>query len=57
MNKGSIIWLIIFAVSAIVFLVIAVIVSVRGFADLQSLLQHSNRRDEFDKDTTEKISE
>ena len=45
MNSGVIIWLIIFALAAASFFVIAVIVSIKGFADLQTLLQNSERRD------------
>ncbi len=49
MNTGATIWLIIFAVSAIVFFVIAAGVSIRGLADLRALLgqseQVSRRRD------------
>ncbi|MDQ3064151.1 MAG: hypothetical protein M3R14_15020 [Acidobacteriota bacterium] len=45
MNNGVIIWLIIFALAAASFFVIAVIVSIKGFADLQTLLQNSERRD------------
>jgi len=44
MNNGVIIWLIIFALSAAGFFIIAVIVSINGFADLRSLLQHSDQR-------------
>ncbi len=45
MNSGVIIWLIIFTLAAASFFVIAVIVSIKGFADLQTLLQNSERRD------------
>ncbi len=48
MNNGVIIWLIIFALAAACFFVIAVIVSIKGFADLQDLLQHSKHRDKPD---------
>lgn len=43
MDNGAIIWLVIFAVSAAAFFVIAAIVAVKGFADLQNLLRHSKR--------------
>jgi len=45
MNNGVVIWLIIFALAAAGFFVIAAIVSVKGFADLRTLLQHSKHRD------------
>ncbi len=44
MNNGVIFWLIIFALSAASFFVIAAIVTVKGFGDLRALLQHSGRR-------------
>lgn len=44
MNNGVIVWLIIFALSAAVFFVVAAIVTVKGLADLRALLQHSGRR-------------
>lgn len=43
MNNGVIIWLIIFALSAVSFFVIAAIVTVKGFADLRALLRHIPR--------------
>lgn len=39
MNKGTLFWLIIFAVSAAAFFVIAATVSIRGFGDLLLLLK------------------
>ncbi len=36
MNNGVIIWLVIFAIAAAGFFVIAAIVSVKGFADLRT---------------------
>lgn len=45
MNNGVIIWLIVFALSAVCFFVIAAIVTVKGFADLRTLLRHSERKD------------
>ena len=52
MNSGVITWLIIFTVSAIVFLVTAAVVAVRGFFDLKALLRNTKQRDEFEKDAT-----
>ncbi|MGB7067982.1 MAG: hypothetical protein WBD22_00620 [Pyrinomonadaceae bacterium] len=43
MDNGAIIWLVIFAVSGAAFFVIAAIVAVKGFGDLQKLLRHSKR--------------
>ena len=60
MNNGVIVWLIIFALAASSFLVIAVIVSIKGFADLQDLLQHSKHRDKPNaklQEDSEKVSE
>jgi len=60
MNNGVIIWLIIFALAAACFFVIAVIVSIKGFADLRTLLQHSKHRDKTNRklqENPEKISE
>ncbi len=45
MNNSVIIWLIIFALAAICFFVIAAIVTVKGFGDLGALLRHSERED------------
>ena len=45
MNNGVVIWLIIFALAAVLFFVIAVVVSIKGFADLLTLLRHSGTRD------------
>ncbi len=45
MNNGVIIWLIIFALAAASFFVIAAIVTVKGFADLRALLRHSEPED------------
>jgi len=41
--NGATIWLTIFAVSAIVFFVIAAGVSIRGLADLRALLRQSEQ--------------
>lgn len=43
MNSGALIWMIIFAVAATGFFVVAAVVAVRGFFDLRLLLRHSNR--------------
>ncbi|MDQ3750579.1 MAG: hypothetical protein M3367_16415 [Acidobacteriota bacterium] len=45
MNSGVIIWLIIFALSAACFFVVAAIVTVKGLADLRALLRHSEPED------------
>jgi thiol:disulfide interchange protein len=45
MSNGVTIWLVIFALSASGFFLIALIVSINGIADLRSLLQHSEQRD------------
>ncbi len=39
MNTGALLWLIIFAVSATVFFIVAAIVGVRGVSDLKDLLR------------------
>jgi len=43
MGKGSAVWLIIFALSAILFFTIAGVVAVKGMADLKKLLRYSKR--------------
>lgn len=48
MNSGIFIWIVIFAVSAIGFFLIAAIVAVKGFFDLRLLLRHSNQNDEIE---------
>ncbi len=45
MSNGVIFWLITFALSAVCFFVIAAIVTVKGSADLRTLLRHSERED------------
>ena len=58
MNNGVTVWLIIFALSAAGFFIIAAIVAVKGFGDLQALLRHSGQRDEpdnFSEETKEKF--
>ena len=39
MNTGALLWIIIFAISAAVFFIVAAIVSVRGVSDLKDLLR------------------
>jgi hypothetical protein len=41
MNKGALIWIIIFALSAICFFIIAGIVTIKGTSDLKDLLSRS----------------
>ena len=41
MNRGALIWMIIFAVSAICFFTVAAVVGVKGFSDLRELLRSS----------------
>jgi len=57
MSKAVAVWLIVFAVSALVFFGVAVVVSVKGFSDLLSLLRHSSTRDEdnFTSENSENI--
>ena len=58
MNSGVIAWLIIFAFSAAGFFIIALIVSIKGLADLRDLLQHSEQRDKpvkFSGEEEEKV--
>lgn len=45
MNTGTLIWLIIFAISATVFFIVAAIVSVKGVGDLRDLLSASEPAD------------
>ncbi|HSQ77190.1 MAG TPA: hypothetical protein VLT13_16630 [Bacteroidota bacterium] len=44
MTEGAMFWLIVLAVSALIFFGIAVVVSVRGIGDLRDLLSHSRCR-------------
>jgi hypothetical protein len=44
MTEGALFWLIVFAVSALIFFGIAVVVSIRGIGDLRDLLSQSTRR-------------
>jgi hypothetical protein len=46
MNSGVFIWLLIFAVSAAVFFLIAGVVTVKGLRDLRILLRLSKRNDD-----------
>jgi len=39
MNKATLLWMIIFAASALCFFVVAAVVTVRGFGDLMELLR------------------
>ena len=44
MHTGAMIWLGIFAVAAAMFFVVAIVVSIKGWKDLQELLQHSSKQ-------------
>jgi uncharacterized membrane protein len=44
MTEGALFWLIVLAVSTLVFFGIAVVVSVRGVGDLRDLLSQSTHR-------------
>ena len=60
MNNGVIVWLIIFALSAAGFFLIALIVSIKGLGDLRLLLRHSGREDKpavKSEKEVEKVSE
>ena len=41
MTVGVIIWLVVFAISALIFLLIAAVVTVRGLVDLKMLLRET----------------
>ena len=41
MNVGTLVWLIIFGISALVFFVIAAVVAIKGLSDLLDFLHHS----------------
>ena len=41
MDSRAVVWLLVFAVSAALFFLIAAVVSVKGFSDLRGLLRHS----------------
>lgn len=51
MNNSVFIWIVIFAVAAIGFFVIAAVVAVKGFFDLRLLLRYSNHRGEFETES------
>ena len=44
MNTAGIVWLLIFAVAALMFFGVAVVVSVKGVADLRHLLRSGRKR-------------
>ena len=44
MDNASVVWLVIFALSAILFFAIAAVVAVNGLTDLKKLLRHSKRQ-------------
>jgi hypothetical protein len=44
MNTGALLWIIIFAVAAAVFFIVAAVVSIRGVSDLKDLLR--SKRDD-----------
>ena len=46
MKTGALVWLIIFAISAATFFIIAAIVTVKGFSDLKDLLRPPAERDD-----------
>jgi hypothetical protein len=43
MNTGALVWMIIFAASALCFFAVAAVVAVRGFSDLRELLRFTRR--------------
>jgi hypothetical protein len=45
MNTGTLVWMLIFAASALCFFVVAAVVSVKGFGDLRYLLRLTKHRD------------
>ncbi len=48
MYNGAVVWLVIFALSAILFFGIAAVVAVKGLDDLKKLLRYSKRSDDTD---------
>jgi len=48
MDSGAIVWLVIFALSALLFFGIAAVVAVKGLGDLRKLLRYSKRRSRMD---------
>jgi hypothetical protein len=53
MNTATLLWMIIFALSALCFFVVAAVVSVRGFADLRDLLRFTKRTGRSEEDARE----
>ncbi|MGD9631474.1 MAG: hypothetical protein AB7V18_19725 [Pyrinomonadaceae bacterium] len=49
MDSAAVIWLGIFAISAVAFFAIAAVVAVRGLDDLKKLLRNSKHGDEKEK--------
>jgi hypothetical protein len=47
MSNAVIVWLVVFAVAALVFFGVAAVVSVKGFTDLLDLLHHARSKDEI----------
>ena len=45
MNTGTLVWMLIFAASALCFFAVAAVVSVKGFGDLKDLLRLTKSRD------------
>lgn len=43
MDKGVLIWLIVFAFAAAVFFLVAIVVGIKGVGDLRILLRHSRK--------------
>lgn len=50
MDNRAVIWLLIFAISAALFFVVAGVVTVKGLTDLRTLLRHRKPSDEKDRD-------
>jgi hypothetical protein len=50
MDSRAVIWLLVFAVSAALFFLVAAVVAVRGFSDLRGLLRHSKPPEPGDQD-------
>lgn len=44
MHTGAMIWFVIFALAAALFFCVAAVVTVKGWKDLQELLQHSSKK-------------
>ncbi|MCA1603247.1 MAG: hypothetical protein LC776_16960 [Acidobacteria bacterium] len=44
MKTGTLLWMIIFAISAAAFFIVAAIVTIKGFADLRDLLRPPDER-------------